>query len=226
VQGLGVRFADDLVVDGEFATAPFLHAAGRAGWRVVARLKSNLPELSAAVEKRFRGQPPTRVYRDGRDRVEFWEADDFDPWETLHWETVRVVRYRQHQPDGTVIQADWITDFPMGQASCLSVYRMAKSRWEIENQGFHDAKNRYGLEHICHHEANSLLLNWLLTFLALVIERLYRIRYLHRGTHPVRSAEELCYLLWLGLSRTPALDSSSRLAIGSLRPFLPQLRTT
>jgi hypothetical protein len=42
----------------------------------------------------------------------------------------------------------------------------------------------------------------------LVIERLYRIRYLHRGTHPVRSAEELCCLLWLGLSRPSALDSS------------------
>jgi hypothetical protein len=26
---------------------------------------------------------------------------------------------------------------------------MAKSRWEIENQGFNDAKSRHGLEHIC-----------------------------------------------------------------------------
>jgi hypothetical protein len=32
---------------------------------------------------------------------------------------------------------------------------MAKSRWEIENQGFNDAKNRYGFEHICHHERPS-----------------------------------------------------------------------
>lgn len=208
VSGLGVRFADYLVVDGEFATAPFLHAAGRAGLRVVARLKSNLPELSAAVEKRFRGQPPTRIYQDRQDRVEIWDADDFDPWETLHWPTVRVIRYRQHKPDGTVVQADWITDFPIRQAGCLSLYHMAKSRWEIENQAFNDAKNRYGLEHICHHEANSVLLNWLITLLAPVIERLYRIRYLHRGTHPVRSAEALCRLLWLGLSRIPALDSS------------------
>ncbi len=33
---------------------------------------------------------------------------------------------------------------------------MAKSRWEIENQGFNDAKNRYGFEHICHHELSLL----------------------------------------------------------------------
>lgn len=208
VSGLGVRFADYLVVDGEFATAPFLHAAGRAGVPVVARLKNNLPELLAAVDKRFGSQPPTQLYRDGRDLVEIWDADDFDPWETLHWETVRVIRYRQHKPDGAVIQADWLTNFPTRKAGGLSLYHMAKSRWEIENQGFNDAKNRYGLEHICHHEANSILLNWLITLLALVIERLYRIRYLHRGTHPVRSAEQLCRLLWLALSRRPAPDTS------------------
>lgn len=208
VNALGVRFADYLVVDGGFATAPFLHATGRAGVPVVARLKDNLPELLAAVEKRFGSRPPTRVYRDGEDRVEIWDADDFDPWETLDWETVRVIRYRQHKPDGTVVQADWLTNFPTRKAGSLSLYHMAKSRWEIENQGFNDAKNRYGIEHICHHEANSILLNWLITFLALVIERLYRIRYLHRGTHPVRSAKELCRLLWLGLSRPPAPDTS------------------
>jgi hypothetical protein len=208
VEGLGVRLADYVVVDGEFATSPFLHTADEVGMPVVARLKANLPELSAAVEKRFGSQPPTRVYRDGGDRVEIWDADDFDPWETLEWPAVRVLRYRQHKPDGTVIQAEWLTNFPPGKVGSLSLYHMAKSRWEIENQGFNDAKNRYGLEHICHHQANSILVNWLLIFLALVIERLYRIRYLHRGNHPVRSAEQLCRLLWLGLSQKVVADTS------------------
>jgi len=208
IQGLGPRFADYLVADGEYATAPFLHAADRAGIPVVARLKENLPELAAAVEKRFRSRPPTRIYHVGKDRVEIWDADDFDPWETLRWQTVRAFRYRQHKPDGSIVQADWLTNFPIRKVGTLAVFHIAKSRWEIENQGFNDAKNRYGLEHICHHEANSILLNWLLTLLAMVIERLYRIRYLHRGTHPVRSANQLCLLLWLGLSRSLAPDTS------------------
>jgi hypothetical protein len=95
VSQLGTRFADYLVVDGAYATAPFLHAAGRASLRVVARLKSNLPELSRAVEKRFGSRPPTRVYHEQKQRIEIWDADDFDPWETLQWPTVRVIRYRQ-----------------------------------------------------------------------------------------------------------------------------------
>ena len=160
------------------------------------------------MEKRFRSRPPTRVYRNGRDRVEIWDTDDFDPWETLDWQTVRVIRYRQHKLDGTVVRADWLTNLATRKVGSLSLYQMAKSRWEIENQGFNDAKNRCRIEHICHHHANSILLNWLLTLLALVIERLYRIRYLHRGTHPLRSAEELCRLLWLGLSRPLSPDSS------------------
>jgi len=72
---------------------------------------------------------------------------------------------------------------------------MAKSRWEIENQRFIDAKNRYGLDYICHHERHSLLVVWVLTCSTLTIERLYRIRYLHRGTRPILQAITLWQLL-------------------------------
>jgi hypothetical protein len=208
VGNLGCRSADYVVADGDFATAPFLHDAGDLGLSVVARLKNNLPELLAAAQKRFLRQPPHQVFRQGKDRVEIWDADDFDPWETLRWETVRVVRYRQHKPDGTMYEAYWLTDFPRHQVSSRAIFRMAKSRWEIENQGFNDAKNRYGFEHICHHECHSLLVVWLLTCLALTIERLYRVRYLHRGTHPILQAITLWQLLWLSLSR-PVPDDTS-----------------
>lgn len=208
VHNLGPRFADYVVVDGEFATAPFLHTADAVGLKVIARLKENLPELLAAAQKRFRSQPPKVHFRDGEDRVEIWDADDFDPWETLRWETVRVMRYRQYKPDGTVFEAYWLTNVSSRRVPSRTLYRMAKSRWEIENQGFNDAKNRYGLRHICHHEANSLLLQWLITALALTIERLYRLRYLHRGNHPVRSAIEFLRLLWLSLGQPLRFDTS------------------
>ena len=208
VSNLGTRFADYVVVDGEFATAPFLHTADQVGLNILARLKDNLPELMAAAEKRFRSQRPKLCFRDGQDRVEIWDADDFDPWQTLRWETVRVIRYRQHKPNGDVIEAYWLTNFSSRRVSSRSLYRMAKSRWEIENQGFNDAKNRHGLRHICHHDANSLLLQWLITALALTIERLYRLRYLHRGNHPVRSAIELVRLLWLSLGRSVEFNTS------------------
>lgn len=103
---LGPRFADYAVGDGEYATAPFLHAADAAGLPMVARLKENLPLLAAAVRARFNGQPPRAVFQEGGDRVEVWDAEDFDPWETLNWPAVRVLRYRQHKPGGAVIEAE------------------------------------------------------------------------------------------------------------------------
>ncbi|MGB9606441.1 MAG: transposase [Bryobacteraceae bacterium] len=176
VAHLGRRFADYVVVDSAFATAPFLHGAGELGLKVVARLKDNLPELWTAAQKRFAGRPPRDGFWEGEDRVEIWEADDFDPWESLCWTSVRVLRYRQRKPIGEVVEAWWLTNFSSRRVGGPTLYRMAKSRWEIENQGFHEAKSRHGLEPICHHETHSVLMQWLITALALTIERLYRLR--------------------------------------------------
>jgi len=53
VEHLGARFADYVVADGAYATAPFLHAAGESGLKVVARLKGNLPELYQAAHQNY-----------------------------------------------------------------------------------------------------------------------------------------------------------------------------
>lgn len=205
---VGPRFADYVVVDGEFATAPFLHVAGDLGMRVVARLKENLPTLRAAAEVRFTTQPPTLTFEERAERIELWDADDFDPWETLRWTTVRVLRYRQHKPDGTVVEAYWLTDCPPERVSSRLLYRFAKSRWEIENEGFNEGKTRHGMAHIAHHHANSLLVAWLLTIFALTIERLYRLRYLHRGRHRPATPIEFLRMLRLSLCPPRPVDTS------------------
>ena len=93
------------------------------------------------------------------------------------------MRYRQTRRDGTVCEAYWLTDWPTARVGPRALYAMAKSRWEIENQGFNDAKNRHALEHVQHHHPASLLISWLLVMFALTLERLFRLRYLHRGNH-------------------------------------------
>ena len=155
-------------------------------------------------------QPPQQVFPPGKDRVEIWDADDFDPGDTLRGETVRVIRYRQYQPNGKVYEAYGLTDFPRHGVSRRAIFRRAKSRGEIENQGCNDAPNRYGFEPLCHHERHRLLRVWWLTGLALTLERLYRLRYLPRGTHPVRTAIDLLLLLQLSLGTPVATLRDSR----------------
>jgi hypothetical protein len=206
VAALGRRFAQYVVGDGLYASAPVLHAAGDLGLHAVVRLKGNLPTLLAAAEARLTAQPPTLTLEIDGDRVELWDADDFDPWDTLRWPTVRVLRYRQHHPNGTVVEAYWLTDLPASRVSTRTLYRLAKSRWTIENQGFNDGKTRYGLDHMPHHHPNSLLVHWLLVALALTIERLYRLRYLHRGAHAPNTPIQFLRRLRLSLG-VPALDT-------------------
>ena len=100
--------------------------------------------------------------------------------------------------------------FPSLAVSSPTVFYVVRCCWEIDNQGFNHAKNRYGLEHLCHHQANSLLVVWLLICLALTVDRLHRVRYLHRGTHPVCAAIDLLRLLQLSLGKpAPAVTDSS-----------------
>ena len=84
---------------------------------------------------------------------------------------------------------------------------MAKSRWEIENQGFNDGKNRHGMEHITHHHPNSLIVDGSCAP-GPDLERLYRLRYLHRGTHPPLSAIALVRILRLHLGPPRTADTS------------------
>ena len=208
VTTLGRRFGQYVVADGLYATAPFLHAAGDLGLHAVVRLKGNVPTLYAEAQARFAGQPPTTTFTDAVGaRVEAWDADDFPPWDPLRWDSVRVLRYRQTHATGAVAEAYWLTDFSSRRLSTRRVYEIAKHRWAIENQGFNDGKTRYGLAHVPHHHPTSLLLHWLLVALTLTIERLYRLRYLHRGPHPRLTAMQLLRRLRLSLGQ-PVLDTS------------------
>jgi hypothetical protein len=61
---------------------------------------------------------------------------------------------------------------------------LAKRRGAVETRGVHAGKTRSGLAHIRHPHATSLRRCWRLVALGLPLERLYRLRDLHRGTHP------------------------------------------
>jgi len=154
----------------------------------------------AAAQRRFPSPSPQVQFDYGDDRVELWDAEDFDPWTALRWQAVRVIFYRQKKRDGTVVEAYWLTDFSIQEVSSQALFGMAKSRWEIENQGFNEAKTLHGLKHLCHHHPNSMLVVWLLTALAMTIDRLYRHRYLHRGTHRILAPIDLVRLLRASLS--------------------------
>jgi hypothetical protein len=207
VMTLGPRFADYVVADAKYGAAPFLNEVLGLGLHAVVRLKDNLPDLHGRAAVRFNARPPDEVIEHHGEVVELWDDDSFAPWEGLEWPFVRVLRYRHRARNGEFVDALWLTSFPKSSISSRALFRLAKSRWEIENQGFNEAKTRHGMEHICRHDQNALMVGWLLLLMGLVIERLYRLCYLHRGSHPRITAADLQTLLLLALAR-PAIHDS------------------
>lgn len=210
VTALGSRFADYLVADAKFAAAPFLNEVAELGLHAVVRLKDNVPTLFDRATVRFNSRAHDSTIEHHGEPVEIWDDETFAPWEGLEWKFVRVLRYRYRSPKGEVVDAYWLTNYSQHSISSMSLFRLAKSRWEIENEGFNEAKTRHGLEHICHHDANALLVGWLLLLLGLVIERLYRHCFLHRGTHPRITAADLLVLLVHALARPPTRAGPER----------------
>lgn len=203
-EALGPRYVDYVVADAKYATAPFLNEVTRHGLHAVVRLKDNVPGLFDRATARCNARPPDAVIEHHGEKVDIWDDETFEPWEGLKWPAVRVLRYRYRSPKGELVDAYWLTNYSQRSVSSESLFRLAKSRWEIENQGFNDAKTWHGMEHICRHDANALLVWWLLLLLGLVIERLYRHCFLHRGSHPRISAADLLVFLLLALGRPPA----------------------
>jgi hypothetical protein len=58
------------------------------------------------AQARFVGRPPDITFQDAEDWVELWEAADFDPWETLAWETVQLMRTRDWQGHSAALLFD------------------------------------------------------------------------------------------------------------------------
>ena len=44
------------------------------------------------------------------------------------------------------MKAYWLTDFPTGLVGSATLYRLAKTCWEVKNQGFNEVKTYHAME--------------------------------------------------------------------------------
>jgi hypothetical protein len=168
------------VADGEYQTAPFLRAAGEVGLLVVARLKPNLPRMVGGGPDAVPGNTARLERRDRPGAGRPVGCGGFRPLGD-------VALGQCAGPALPAGQARWaqrgcvLADrLPLGGDQHRGTLPDGQEPLGDENQGFNDEKTRYGLEHLAHRQPNSVLLGWLLTVLALTIERLYRLPYLRR----------------------------------------------
>jgi len=60
----------------------------------------------------------------------------------------------------------WATTMPRSLAEGATIFHFGHDRWKIENEGFNELVTRWHSSHCFHHHPNSILVLWLILFMA------------------------------------------------------------
>lgn len=210
---------DVIVADGLYANGPFLTLAARLkmGAVVIARKEGEEP-LREAREIWSR-QGPVQVLEDEHagERIEYWDCPEIRTLDTYKG-PIRMVLGRIRPVGRPEAEGrDWCVAVT-GSATRLSapkVLAVARSRWHIENTGFHQWSTHWRFTHVFTHHARALVVLYWIFFTAYNLMTLFLYRQLHsygrdRGKDPTRTIRRLVEEMLDDLARQcgPIWDTS------------------
>ena len=191
-------WVDVVVGDGLYANGPFLTLAKELGLGavVVARKEGDEP-LKEALEL-WGNQPPERILTQDGERIELWDCRDL---QTLHTYSgpIRAVRGRVQDLQSPEAAAHTWCMLVTGVATRLSTDRVlavARSRWHIENTGFHQWMTHWHFGHVFVHDGQGIRAVYWLFFVAFNLLTLFLYLQLRsygrdRGRDPTRTIRRL-----------------------------------
>jgi len=186
------RAFDVVAGDGLYAQGKFFNHVRARGKHVLAVLKDEQRDLLKDARGLCEHTEPT-VRHTVRGSRQCWDFEGFKTWPQCQYpvrvvrslETRQICRQLNHEVEEVVSEWFWVTTLPKVMASTGVVVLLGHGRWSIENQGFNETSNRWHADHVYKHQANAILVFWLLTMLAC---NLFMVFY-HRNLKPaVRQA--------------------------------------
>lgn len=176
------KFFQIVTADALYAQAPFFHEIDAMGKYVVAVLKNEERELLKEVERLLPLQRPVVRERDGT-KYEQWDFSNITAWESMKI-PIRVVVSRETTRIRERIAGNWVekiqkstwvwtTNIPQGLMDAWAISRIGHSRWEIENQGFNDWVQNWGLNHVFKHHPIAIEAFLLTLFIAYIFFRAF-----------------------------------------------------
>ena len=167
------RAFDVVAGDGLYAQSPFFNHVRSRGKHVLAVLKDEQRDLLQDARSLFEQTEPT-VTAINRGSRQCWDLQGFETWPQCKYpirvvrslETYQIRRQLGHQIQELVSDWIWVTTLPRVTASTSAAVQIGHSRWDIENRGFNETSNRWHADHVYRHEANAILVLWLLTMVA------------------------------------------------------------
>jgi hypothetical protein len=139
-----------LLVDAEYAGAPFFAICQRNGWRFICTFKrGSIPTLFDEAMTLLKLQPENTLSCTHDGVSETWRWLDQLPYQQgKHEFTLGFFDYRQSDPDQQRYFA-WLTNFTPTDRTVKSLTKGGRLRWKTENEGFNQQKNGYSMEHFC-----------------------------------------------------------------------------
>lgn len=167
------RAFDVLAGDSAYAEGPFFNHVKSRGKEVLAVLKDERRDLLQDARSLMRTLEPVRLRYAGR-QCQVWDMEGFTSWSQCHYpvrviasqETGSVRRQLDDQIEPTDSEWMWATTLTRQQAGTLAGLQIGHARWQIENPGFNELVTRWHADHVYKHQADAMLIFWLLTMLA------------------------------------------------------------
>ncbi len=137
-------------------------------------LKANTPELLADFRSLVANREPALVQERVNGDRQIWDLTGFTSWTAVDV-PVRVVRSsevtrvrRQLDNVTETILSDWlwVTTLSPPRAPAAAVVELGHDRWLIENRGFNETVNSWGIDHLYRHDPDAILVFSLLCLLA------------------------------------------------------------
>lgn len=193
---------DVVIGDSLYANGPFLSLVKqlRMGAVLVARKAGDEP-LKEALSL-WQGHPPHKTVRDeqSREEIQLWDCPGVETLDSYKG-AIRVVRGRVKDLKDSCGSSPktWcvLVTGKAGKLPMEKVVAVARSRWHIENTGFHQWTTRWRFAHVFAHNAHGILALYWLFFAAYNLLTLFLYRQLcsygrDRGKDPTRT---ICRLI-------------------------------
>ena len=170
------RCFDVLVADAIYLRPSMIEFIRGHNKHFIGVLKENQPELLLEARTLLENEPPIRLVREKPDqRIDLRDMEGFTTGTIT--EAVRVVWSHEETTKNELIAgerkskevvSDWIWATTMEQLLATSeiIAGLGHDRWKIENEGFNEVVTDWHANHYYHHHPNSIVVLWLMLFMA------------------------------------------------------------
>jgi hypothetical protein len=166
------RAFDILLGDALYTDAKVYALLTERGKDVLTVLKANQPDLLQEAQTLLETVEPEELQQE-KTRCEVWGLGGFrmagldrELRVVRSRESHRVRRQLDGQSEDVLSEWLWVTTCSTHRAPTAALVKLGHARWEIENQGFNEAVNRWHADHVYKHAANACLTFWLMAMLA------------------------------------------------------------